>query len=251
MDTFVYHVYGCEPEETLWRYMDIFRLMDLLQTSELHMTRADQMEDQWEGSRGVVLGDMGMSVQDESSMNSDLPTELSTLERMAVFLNSWYRGEGESYAMWKLYGAAGKGVAVKTTLSRLERALKPVEGYNYICGAAVQYVDYWKTQIPEKTMLDKFAHKRQCYDYEKEYRLLEVMNPEDMMPREDNDDQSMVRVEIPPYRRRPVDLKILIDSIYISPETPSWVAATSERMIKDYAPWVNVVYSDLGEPPRR
>jgi hypothetical protein len=43
------------PDDTvLWRYVDLYRLLDLVQTSELHLTRVDDMEDRWEGSFSSV-----------------------------------------------------------------------------------------------------------------------------------------------------------------------------------------------------
>ena len=39
-----------DPDTVLWRYVDVYKWLDLLQTSELHLTRVDQMEDPWEGS---------------------------------------------------------------------------------------------------------------------------------------------------------------------------------------------------------
>ncbi len=33
---------------------DLYKWLDMLQTSELHLTRADQMEDRWEGSYSEV-----------------------------------------------------------------------------------------------------------------------------------------------------------------------------------------------------
>jgi len=37
-------------DDYLWRYLDLARYADLLQTSELHLARADSMSDAWEGS---------------------------------------------------------------------------------------------------------------------------------------------------------------------------------------------------------
>jgi hypothetical protein len=45
----------------LWRYVDLYKWLDLLQTSELHLTRADQMEDRWEGAYSEV----NVTVRDE------------------------------------------------------------------------------------------------------------------------------------------------------------------------------------------
>jgi hypothetical protein len=50
-----------DPDTVLWRYVDLYKWLDLLQTSELHLTRADQMEDRWEGAYSEV----NVAVRDE------------------------------------------------------------------------------------------------------------------------------------------------------------------------------------------
>jgi hypothetical protein len=42
------------PDAVLRRYVDLYKWLDMLQTSELRLTRADQMEDRWEGSYSEV-----------------------------------------------------------------------------------------------------------------------------------------------------------------------------------------------------
>ncbi len=59
----------------LWRYVDLARFADLLQTRELHMARADQMVDAWEGSyseanvslRPSVYGDQWQMMKNVST----------------------------------------------------------------------------------------------------------------------------------------------------------------------------------------
>src|ERR1017187_2968717 len=53
-----------------------------------------------------------------------------------ALISCWHENEGESVAMWKLYVSGREGVAIKTTVGRLERALtaKPEkETPNWAC----------------------------------------------------------------------------------------------------------------------
>jgi hypothetical protein len=96
--------------------------------------------------------------------------------RTHTYLSCWYMGEGESYAMWKIYDAAGKGVAIRTTAGRLKESLIGTRQPPAF-GAMVQYVDYAKTFIPEG-MFFPYIHKRPSFSYENEYRLLAMWSPE-------------------------------------------------------------------------
>jgi hypothetical protein len=117
------------PDDTvLWRYVDLYRLLDLLQTSELHLTRVDQMEDRWEGAYSSVNVAQRPARYGKywSAMSTVLPQWYEN-SRTHMFINCWYMGADESYAMWRLYDAAGKGVAIKTNAALLKSALQGAE----------------------------------------------------------------------------------------------------------------------------
>lgn len=117
-------------------------------------------------------------------------------------------GEAQSYAMWKLYDAAGKGVAVRTTGARLKRALVG-DHRPSLSGAKVEYVDYDATFIPEGNIFFPYIHKRLSFEFEREYRLLAMWSPKTLELDEHN---TAVRTEpdTPPlFLREPVDLGVL------------------------------------------
>lgn len=145
---------------SLWRYIDLYKYLDLLQTAELHLTRADQMEDRWEGaySNVNVAARPDLYAEHWEMMSKTMPL-MYQYARTHTYLNCWYMGDAQSYAMWKLYDAAGKGVAIRTTTgTRLKSALvgdhRPA-----LSGASVQYVDYHATFIPEGNMFFPYIHK--------------------------------------------------------------------------------------------
>jgi hypothetical protein len=147
----------------------LYKWLDLLQTSELHLTRADQMEDRWEGAYSEVNVAVRPSLYGEhwAMMARSMPA-IYKYARTHTYLNCWYMGAGESYAMWKIYDAAGKGVAIRATVGRLKESLvgsrKPP-----IAGAKVQYVDYSTTFIPEGNSFFPYVHKRSSFSHESEY----------------------------------------------------------------------------------
>lgn len=240
------------PEDAaLWRYMDVFRLLDLLQTHQLHMTRADQMEDQWEGARGLFpFDENGAEVHHDSYLAKVALPTLYHFGRESVFMNCWYLGESESYAMWKLYGAEGKGMALKTSVGRLHGAILEDEESEEMWAARVQYSDHPHGPVPGlPEVLSPFLYKRECYAYEKEYRILELRTPEPVMT-DGGPELQTGNATHPIFHRIPVDLQTLVSAIYLSPDTRPWVATSIEKMIHGYAPWVDVVVSNLGQRPR-
>lgn len=173
---------------SLWRYVDLYRYLDLLQTAELHLTRADQMEDRWEGaySEVNVAARPHLYAEHWDVMSASMET-MYRHARTHTYLNCWYMGDAESYAMWKLYDAAGKGVAVRTTAGRLKQAL--IGGHQPpIAGAKVTYVDYASSFIPEGNLFFPYVHKRLSFEFEREYRLLAMWSPKAL----EVDDQNTV-----------------------------------------------------------
>lgn len=229
--------------------MDLYRLLDLLQSSELHLTRADQMEDRWEGAFSAVNLAMRPRLYGENwdVMSSHMPV-IYQHGRTHTYLHCWYMGLNESYAMWKLYDVAGKGVAVRTTAGRLKQSLLGTRQI-LVHGAQVQYVNYDESFIPEGNVFYPFVHKRLSFAHESEYRLLAIWSPKVL---EVDEHKTAVRSEpdLPPLHiREPVDLDLLIESVYVSPDSPDWMAKVVRDVAGKYCRDVEVRHSDLRADP--
>lgn len=235
-----------DRDEVLWRYMDLSKLLDLLRTSELHFTRADQMEDLWEGAGGVHYRNESEKIEFEASkLSLKSVADIRRFSREAVYLNCWHRGAAESYAMWRLYAPYETGVAIKTTVDKLTRSIHPLTMIAY---AAVKYVDFEKVSIPLAPIHYPYVYKRTCYAYESEFRIVELLDPP---TREVAGEMTFMHAdpEHPKFLRQGVILNTLIDAIYVSPDSPAWVASTIMDVVGRYAPEVTVVHSVLGQTP--
>ena len=89
----------------------------------------------------------------------------------------WHINEGESEAMWRLYGPAGAGIAIESTRERLEAAMKDSAPHP-VHTDPVRYMDF------DNDPIDKGGHrhlmgfiKRKSFEHERELRAL-VMLPE-------------------------------------------------------------------------
>jgi len=106
----------------------------------------------------------------------DLPHSIERMklkQERSVRMSCWHGNEGESEAMWKLYGDWGT-VAVVTTVSSLAESVS-VEGINEVVDIVpVKYLDFDREYVP--TELKDFrgritATKRLAYQHEQEVRL--------------------------------------------------------------------------------
>ncbi|MGE6955014.1 hypothetical protein [Staphylococcus capitis] len=224
----------------LWRYMDLSRFVDLLQSKELHLARADQMQDRWEGVFGPTNAAMRPALYgNDSPALGELFKTMEEHSRTHTFLNCWYASDYESAAMWSIYDRVGRGVAIRTTKERLKRALT---GSKPVYGATVEYVDYSNHYVSERNSFHPFLCKRRSFEHEREYRLMTTWSPQPI----DDEGNIAPGSDIPPTGvRESVDLDDLVERVYVSPEAPGWFHGIVHRLVTDYGhDWV-VEHSDL------
>jgi hypothetical protein len=235
-------------EETpLWRYMDLARFVDLLQSRELHLARADQMQDRWEGAYGPANAALGPEVYGEhyAAMKDQRP-RITAYARTHTFLNCWYAADCESAAMWSIYDRENRGVAIRTTKKRLLEALK---GTDAVYGAPVNYVDYEAQWIPEGNVFHPFLFKRRSFEHEREYRLLAMWSPKVIRVDEQNTVIESEPDTPPAGMRERIELSSLVEQVFISPEASSWFHKVVENLVKDYGHSWTVNQSDLSRDP--
>lgn len=165
----------------LWRYMDLARLISMLSNRSLFFSRADELDDSWEGALSPVdvrrgwrrLRKWGQHERDGGQSYckrwNDRFAACQNELRRRVYVSCWHRNPGESLAMWKLY--ADKGIAVQTTVARLKDALGESAGRMIYIGK-VEYPDYAKTGVSGDHELSPFMNKRKSFACEREVRAL-------------------------------------------------------------------------------
>lgn len=172
----------------LRRYITLDALVDILRSSQLRLTRVDRFEDHFEGSipkkefdnqvaifssrnaaqmMGVAAHYSGMNLPPRS--NLDIWREM-TLRRRAktrsAHASCWTAGH-ESEAMWRLYCAKGQGVALQSTLGRVEASVSSHD----LFVSPIRY-RYYHEGDAFTDELDPLMHKRLGFSYEREVRLL-------------------------------------------------------------------------------
>ena len=238
-------------DATLWRYVDFTKFVSMLETNALFFTRADKLDDPFEGSfpRGNVE-------EDPSSYADPFLAELVRSHRVFVkqirpftLVNCWHESSHESTAMWSQYTPKHGGVAIKTDFKSLSKS--------FVCNdiifvGRVNYIDYETTSIPRLNDFAPFLHKRKGSEHEKEVRVINIDLPlppdlfDPDIPLEPLDLSSAIH-NVGAYRD--VDLATLVNELIVTPHAEDWFFELVRTVAARYALEVSVMRSSLADIP--
>lgn len=252
------------PNAKLWRYMDLAKFLSLLESSSLFFTRIDHFQDPFEGTLGTMKNEKSWAAKEKAwrkrwieleSKNSninlnDREQELLADQKFQEYRDNikkwrtknyvccWHQSDIESEAMWQLYTRDSKqGIAIQTTFERLYQALPPTPQPSFGMVKYVNFDDY-NNGLSQNTFHSFEApwYKRASFAHEKEFRVIieHMRNPGF------RDWSKLIQV----------DLNILIENVYISPEAERWFADLIKNIIRNrYKLCLNVNQSRLNETP--
>ncbi len=246
-----YQVPGADAK--LWRYMDFTKYVSLLSTSDLCFTRADCFEDAFEGAKGIrknkekwdqhYLGFFQQAIRNpppghecnlsDEEVEKEADRILKDLEkggeadRSRTFVNCWHENEFESEAMWRLYSSyIDNAIAVQTTYGALYAAIDRDPSIQI---GRVEYVDLNTSYVGVN---DAFWRKRKSFEHEREVRAVVTdFNWDDL------------------GKIIPVNLPVLIESVFSSPNAPKWFLDLVNDVNKKYGLQIAVESSALKEEP--
>ncbi len=191
------------PDTIIWKYLDLSKFVDLLLYKKLFMSRSDKFEDQYEGTFSEP------TYEEIKKLAIDNPNFLDYYKthRKNVVISSWHINEYESFAMWQIFTQKNEGLAIQSTLGKLQKALNvDLEFEQYI--GEVNYIDYKKEYIPFDNAFFPFLFKRKSFQYEREVRVIS--------------DVTKFNIEIDNGLKIDVNLEELIEKIYIHPKSENW-----------------------------
>ncbi len=251
------------PDAKLWRYLDLAKFLSLLESSSLYFTRLDHFQDPFEGALGSKRNEASwatkelewkkkwrkVSISKNDCFNDTELQELAEQDfkkyrenikkfRKQNYVNCWHQSDYESEAMWQLYTRdSQQGVAIQTTFERLYQAL-PLTPYAHF--GMVKYINYneYNNGNSKNTFqpFDAPWYKRESFAHEKEFRIIV------------EDDREGCFLDW--SKTIKVDLNLLIENVYISPEADQWFAELVKNIIRNrYGLRITVVHSELNEQP--
>ena len=225
----------------VWRYMDLPKLIDLLETRSLHFSRADTLGDPFEGS--WTQGDAEYRDQIYQSLAAETGKSwphgsggqylggLTQHLRRVTYINCWHAGETESAAMWRLYGTAAGSVAIQTTYKKLAVAL-PDKLYI----GMVRYISYdFGNWINQRFAMSPFMRKRNEFEHEREVRALLMKSTAEA------GNQLGFAVDI--------DIENTIETIRVHPAAPAWIRESITKLLGRYGWRMKVRSSEIDVEP--
>ena len=192
-----------DPDTIVWKYLDLSKFLDLLMSQKLFMSRSDKFEDQYEGTFSEP------TFEEIRKLAIDNPEFLDYYKthREKVVISSWHLNEYESFAMWQIFTQSTEGLAIQSTIGRLQKALAFDTQYEQHIGE-VNYIDYKKEYIPFDNDFFPFLFKRKSFQYEGEIRIIS--------------DVSSTNLSINEGLKIDIDINQLIEKIYIHPKSENW-----------------------------
>jgi hypothetical protein len=212
-------------DQRIWRYVKLSWFLYLLMEKKLYFSRLWELEDSWEGRVSYaqvndLCGDM-----DDTQHREFLPTLLQLYTNFAAgcAISCWHASKTESVAMWQLYATGTDGIAISTTVEKLEASLE-IDGRrdsNFHIGT-VQYIDHEADVMTERppervTALQSLFQKSREYAHEREVRFVSIL-PQ-------GKSSTPISSVIP---LRNLDF---IEEIIVSPTFPSWALASIQSIL--------------------
>jgi hypothetical protein len=214
----------------IWRYLDLERLIALLHSKSLHLCRLDNFRDTWEGTWPKSVVD---AVRADWKGDGGGFLEMSNILRRASYVSCWHESNTESAALWDLYGGKS-GVAIQSTMWSLQQSITDERAFHV---GRVRYVDFENEPTPTLNLLVPPFLKRKSFEHEREVRVLLWSVPESMNFSDSAQSQALA-----------LDPNKLIQSIYISPSSPSWLVEPLQELCKAHGVLAAVTRSSLYDP---
>jgi hypothetical protein len=215
-----------DPDTIVWKYLDLSKFLDLLLSRKLFMSRSDKFEDQYEGTFSEPTYE---EIKKLAINNPEFLNYYKT-HREKVAISSWHINEYESFAMWQIFTQNSEGLAIQSTIGRLQKALEPEKNLKQYIGQ-VNYIDYKKEYIPFDDMFFPFLFKRKSFQYEREVRIIS--------------DTSDTKITINDGVKINVDISQLIDKIYIHPKSENWYKNLVIQLVSKLGFDIEIEKSDL------
>jgi hypothetical protein len=132
--------------------------------------------------------------------------------------------------MWQIFTQNSEGLAIQSTIGRLQKALNPENNYNQYIGE-VNYIDYKKEYIPFDDMFFPFLFKRKSFQYEREVRIIT--------------DVAETKITLNDGLKINVDISQLIEKIYIHPKSENWYKNLVIELVEKLGFGFTIEKSDL------
>jgi hypothetical protein len=246
----------------LWRYMNLSQFLWLLSERSLYFAPLADFEDKWEGTppsqsleafrhEQVARGqDLGATANASAIGNFYVTSARNQLRKVgeAYRVICWHESNVESVAMWKLYTRGNDGVAIQTTVARMESCLSSL---SFVGVGRVDYSGHEPDQEGERPKgLPLSLLKRRSFAHEQEVRVFMHNFDRPDLAKFWDKEFSEGKKE-PPGGVVKVDIGHLIERIIASPDYPAWAVPGLQAIVTAAGVNVQVESSDLLKLPEK
>ena len=215
-----------DPDTIVWKYLDLSKFLDLLMSQKLFMSRSDKFEDQYEGTFSEPTFEEIKKIAE----NNPEFLDVYKTQRKNVIISSWLINEYESFAMWQIFTQNSEGLAIQSTIGRIQESLHLENQFEQHIGE-VNYIDYKKEYIPFDDDFFPFLFKRKSFQYEREVRIISNLSAHNLNINEG------VKID--------VNINKLIEKIYIHPKSENWYKNLVIQLVKQLGFDFKIGKSDL------
>lgn len=238
---------GEVDSQAIWRFLDFAQFVDLLDRKSLFFARIDTLEDPFAGlSDDTVfavrtLPEELMRIAEQTvapvprkgrlerwwsrkAQESEQDNLINTIRNYRpagmVWANCWHATGPDEVALWKTYQAAGKTVAVRTSIGKLRAALSAADDL----AVSVDFVRYLEPAELRglSEPIDRALTKAKALAYEREVRAI------------------VTRVSGTAHGCLgrgvcvPVNVAGVLDEVAISPAADDWLRDLAGRVLRSY-----------------
>ena len=223
----------------LWRYMDLARLISLVEKSVVWLARADTFKDRHEGRfpdemrAWMEKAYQGFSATAPSTVKDADDFQDYLLKN--TFISCWHRNAHENMVMWEIYGRDTNAIAVQTTVGRMKSCINPsgLSGHSLLLRPMI----YESSESVPGVLRyeDCFFRKRPHFAFEEEVRIsLDTYSP------------SRPTKNTPYGYYLPLNLNGMIETIYVHPDSSDWLFEVVCSITKRYRVNADVKRGNFG-----
>jgi hypothetical protein len=150
-----------------------------------------------------------------------------------ALVNCWHINEGESMAMWKIYGKANEAIAIQSRCRLLQECIQSDHDIHI---GKVKYIDRQSDNpanfVPEGNLMYAFMYKDRAFEYENELRAFKL----DLKEIPQDDKGINITKSEPPNSGMMVtiDLRKLLQRVVISPVSEPWFYDLLKNLLEKY-----------------
>lgn len=211
----------------LWRYVDLAKLISLLETRAIWLARADTFKDKHEGRfpnemRTWIERAYEGFPQDDPSPVRDADDFQDYLIKN-TFISCWHKNIDENLVMWEIYGQDTNAVAIQTTVGRIKESVDSsgLNGHSLL----LKPMEYKRSEDVQGVLLyeECFFRKRPHFAFEQEVRISL-----------DTYSRANPTKNTPYGYGLACSINKLVESIYVHPDCANWLADVIDSITKRY-----------------